>query len=206
MKDRDMLELTLKLARHSRDLGSAPVGCVIVDASGEVLSEGRNRACEPWPLESREIAGSSLAHAELAALLHLQEVEDAPGWTLYSSLEPCLMCGGAIGMLGLGRVVWVCDDPWGGAGRLIAWNAHPAFQTTERWRIPSPTSSARPPNSSPPKRSRRIRRQAGPCGKSAIPRLAPGWRIRTHLKNNAHPCHCERSDARRSLNAIPKPT
>ena len=37
------------------------------------------------------------------------------------------MCGGAMGMIRIGRAVWACDDPWGGSGRLIAWNKHPAF-------------------------------------------------------------------------------
>ena len=125
--DRAMLERALELARISLDHGSGPVGCVIVDERGEVIAEGRNRAHEPWPLESREIAGSSLAHAELSALFHLQDLEDAPGWTLYSSLEPCLMCSGALALLGLGRVVWACDDPWNGAGRGAPWGSQPAF-------------------------------------------------------------------------------
>lgn len=144
-RDRKMLEYCLDLARQSLKLGSSPVGAVVVDDSGEVLAEGRNRSGEPWPLEAREIAGS-LAHAELAALFHLQEVEEAPAWTLYSSLEPCPMCAGALGLLGFGRVVWACDDPWGGLGRQRAWGEHPTLERSEVTPHPIPeleTAAAR---------------------------------------------------------------
>jgi tRNA(adenine34) deaminase len=127
-----MLERTLELARLSVKKGSSPIGCVIVDADGEIVSEGRNRSSEAWSRKPHEIGDSGLAHAEMVAFYRAgrKKLESPEQLTLYTSLEPCLMCGGAIGMLGLKRVVWACDDPWGGSGRLIAWDQHPAFQKT----------------------------------------------------------------------------
>lgn len=127
-RDRAMLVRTLELARQALKKGSSPIGCIIVDQIGRVISEGHNRSGEAWPKTPRRIGGSGLAHAEMDALFRLSDLEGASQWTLYTSLEPCLMCGGAIGMLGLSRVVWACDDAWGGAGRMIRWNKHPAFE------------------------------------------------------------------------------
>lgn len=74
----------------------------------------------------------------MVAFFKIGKIVDPQGWTLYTSLEPCLMCGGAIGMLGLRRVVWACDDPWGGSGRLIRWNEHPAYTRTQVTACPFP--------------------------------------------------------------------
>jgi tRNA(adenine34) deaminase len=138
--DNAMLERTLELARLSVKKGSSPIGCVIVDSKRNIVSEGRNRSSEPWPRKALEIGNSGLAHAEMVAFYRagrsgLEHPEDL---TLYTSLEPCLMCGGAMGMLGLKRVVWACDDAWGGSGRLIAWNQHPAFSKTRVEAHPNP--------------------------------------------------------------------
>ncbi len=135
-----MLERTLELARLSVKKGSSPIGCVITDRDGNIVSEGRNRSSESWSRKPLEIAGSGLAHAEMVAFYRMGRsgLEHPEELTLYSSLEPCLMCGGAIGMLGLKRVVWACDDPWGGAGRLIAWNQHPAFEKIHVGTPPNP--------------------------------------------------------------------
>lgn len=118
-QDREMLTLTLELARESGRCGSRPVGCAVVDEGGKVIAEGRDRSGEPWPLASRELAASPLAHAALVALFHLPEFAGAESWTLYLSKEPCLMCVGAIQRAGVGRVVWARDDPEGGAGRQL---------------------------------------------------------------------------------------
>jgi tRNA(adenine34) deaminase len=100
---------------------------VIVDLNGKIISEGRNKSGEAWSKTPRRIGDSGFAHAEMDAFYRVKKLEKPEECTLYSSLEPCLMCGGAMGMIGLGRTVWACDDPWGGSGRLIAWNQHPAF-------------------------------------------------------------------------------
>ena len=125
--DRTMLERSLELARYSLSRGSSPIGCVIVDGTGTIISEGRNKSGEPWPKTPQRIGNSGFAHAEMDAFYRVARFENPEDCTVYSSLEPCLMCGGAMGMVGVGRAVWACDDPWGGSGRLIAWHQHPAF-------------------------------------------------------------------------------
>lgn len=136
--DRAMLERALELARVSVRRGSSPIGCVIVDGSGQIISEGRNKSGEPWPKTPYRIGNSSFAHAEMDAFYRIKRLEVPEECTLYSSLEPCLMCGGAIGMVQVGRAVWACNDPWGGSGRLIKWNEHPAYTQTKVLACPFP--------------------------------------------------------------------
>jgi tRNA(adenine34) deaminase len=136
--DRAMLERALELARQSVQRGSSPIGCVIVDGRGQIISEGRNKSAEPWPKTPQRVGNSSFAHAEMDAFYRVKRFEHPEECTVYSSLEPCLMCGGAMGMVQIGRVVWACDDAWGGAGRLIAWNKHPAYKNTEVLASPFP--------------------------------------------------------------------
>ena len=136
--DRAMLERALNLARQSVQRGSSPIGCVIVDGHGKIISEGRNKSGEPWPKTPQRVGNSSFAHAEMDAFYRVKRFETPDECTVYSSLEPCLMCGGAISMVGVGRVVWACDDAWGGAGRLIRWNEHPAYKHTSLMACPFP--------------------------------------------------------------------
>ena len=130
-QERGFLEETLRLARLSVEKGSSPVGAVMVNAAGEIIGRGRNRVGEPFDAEQQRPGNASLAHAEMDLYYQLARLEEPGSLTLYTSLEPCLMCGGASALLGVGRVVWVTDDPWGGSGRLIRWDDHPAMQHTE---------------------------------------------------------------------------
>jgi tRNA(adenine34) deaminase len=128
LQDRRFLEHALRLAREAQESGSSPVGAVLVDASGRVLAEGQNRTGEQFGPE--RVGGSGLAHAEMDAFFRMGKLKDPDTLTLYTSLEPCLMCGGGSALLGIGRVVWATDDAWGGSGRLIAWDQHPAMKDT----------------------------------------------------------------------------
>ena len=80
----------LALAEEAAAAGEVPVGCVIVDETGQVLGRGRNR---------REEDHDPLAHAELLAI---QDACRSHGdWRLkharlYVTLEPCPMCAGGI--------------------------------------------------------------------------------------------------------------
>lgn len=85
-----------------------PVGAVIVRA-GEVISRGRNtREGEQDPLGHAEI----MAIAGAAQKLGSWRLEEC---TLYVTLEPCLMCAGAIINSRIPKVVWGASDPKGGA-------------------------------------------------------------------------------------------
>jgi len=130
-QDRDFLEETLRLARLSVEKGSSPIGAIMVDAQGEIIGRGRNRTGEPFDEDEQRPGNASLAHAEMDLYYQLARLKDPETLTLYTSLEPCLMCGGASALLGVGRIAWATDDAWGGSGRLIAWDKHPAMQQTQ---------------------------------------------------------------------------
>lgn len=99
----------LECAAHSLDSGDVPVGAVVVDDSGEVIGEGWN---------TRERDGNPTGHAEMMAL---QQAADALGrWrldgtTVVVTLEPCVMCAGAIAQSGVSRVVFGATDEKAGA-------------------------------------------------------------------------------------------
>jgi tRNA(adenine34) deaminase len=123
------LREALDLARQAQQAGSSPVGAVLVDAEGAVIFRGRNRVGEPQT--SQHVGDASVSHAEMDVFFQAGKLKDPESLTLYTSLEPCLMCGGASALLQVGRIVWATADAWGGAGRLIAWDQHPAMKTTE---------------------------------------------------------------------------
>src|SRR5262245_8646428 len=98
----------LELASKAADLGEVPVGALIV-CDNRVIAEAYNE---------RETKPSSLAHAEMIAL----EKATAKlgrwrltGCTLYVTLEPCVMCAGALVQARVDRVVFGATDPKAGA-------------------------------------------------------------------------------------------
>ncbi|HWU43808.1 MAG TPA: tRNA adenosine(34) deaminase TadA, partial [Bdellovibrio sp.] len=99
----------LELAWKAALRGEVPVGAVLLSPEGEVLSEAGNL---------RETLTSTLGHAELAAIHRASKkvgswrLEDC---TLYVTLEPCVMCAGAIQQARIGRLVYGARDPKGGA-------------------------------------------------------------------------------------------
>jgi tRNA(adenine34) deaminase len=90
-----------------------PVGAIVIDASGAVIATGRNR---------REIDRDPTGHAEIvamrAAAAHLGTWR-LHGATLVVTLEPCVMCAGALVNARIDRVVYGCDDPKAGALRSL---------------------------------------------------------------------------------------
>ncbi len=107
--DLDAMRRALALAETARADGDVPVGAVVVDARGTVLGEGRNL---------REVTHDPTAHAEIVAL---REAASALGsWhladcTLVVTLEPCVMCAGAILQARVARVVFGSWDAKAGA-------------------------------------------------------------------------------------------
>lgn len=103
----------LELAAAAAAAGEIPVGAVVTDAAGTSLGEGRNL---------REATADPTAHAEIVALraaaasLGSWNLE---GCTLVVTLEPCLMCAGAILQARVGRVVFgAWDEKAGAAGSV----------------------------------------------------------------------------------------
>jgi len=105
--------------------GTIPVGAVVVDPRGAIAAQARNRIFDPAAPPSRQIAGSWLAHAELNAIAQIDAERSriAEGWAVYSTLEPCPLCAGAITVAFRGRITvgYACSDPIGGGiGTLTA--------------------------------------------------------------------------------------
>lgn len=102
------MEHALALASRAEAEGEVPVGAVIV-REGAVLGEGWNR-----PIALHDPS----AHAEIMALraaaAHVGNYR-LTGATLYVTLEPCVMCAGAITHARIGRLVFGADDPKAGA-------------------------------------------------------------------------------------------
>ncbi len=108
----------LELAWQALLAGTAPIGAVVTDATGAIISTGRNAvvgAADP-PL----VSGSLLAHAEVNALIWLRDGRQRHAdYRLVSSLEPCPMCTGAFRMAALGALSFLGADPFNGATWLL---------------------------------------------------------------------------------------
>jgi tRNA(adenine34) deaminase len=111
--DEDLMRLALAEAEHAMQTGDVPVGAVVVDAEGSVIGAGRNR---------REVDYDPTGHAEIVAMR--AAARSLGTWrlsaaTLVVTLEPCVMCAGALVNARIARVVYGCDDPKAGALRSL---------------------------------------------------------------------------------------
>ena len=103
------LARALELARAAGAAGEVPVGAVLADADGVVIGEGAN---------AREATADPTAHAEILALRGGARHTGAwrlPGSTLVVTLEPCVMCAGAIVAARVQTLVIGAWDPKAGA-------------------------------------------------------------------------------------------
>jgi len=106
--DARWMRRALELARCAEAEGEVPVGAVLV-RDGEIVAEGWNR-----PIG----AADPTAHAEIQALREAARRLGnyrLPGTTLYVTLEPCIMCAGALIHARVDRLVFGASDPKGGA-------------------------------------------------------------------------------------------
>ena len=112
MIDADYMRLALELARQAEQIGEVPVGAVVVK-EGEVVGRGFNA-----PISRHDPS----AHAEMQALRHAaQRLGNyrLVGCELYVTLEPCVMCVGAMFHARIARVVYGARDPKTGAAGSV---------------------------------------------------------------------------------------
>jgi tRNA(adenine34) deaminase len=100
-------------ARSCLETGDVPVGALLLDAEGAVIARGRNE---------RELTGDPTAHAEVLAIREAARALGTwqlTGTTLVVTLEPCVMCAGAILAARIPVVVFgAWDEKAGAAGSV----------------------------------------------------------------------------------------
>lgn len=122
-KDKNPYEITpedLKYINHTIDLGkealsegNLPIGAVIV-LDDEVIATGKNQVLSP--------NFNPVSHAEMNAFRKVRSdlfLNHSKEMTLYTNIEPCIMCFGSIIINRIGRVVYGATDPNRGATYLV---------------------------------------------------------------------------------------
>ncbi|MGF7013856.1 nucleoside deaminase [Ornithinibacillus bavariensis] len=100
--------------------GSIPIGAVLVDSEGEIFLEGRNRVHELTAPEG-QLCDCRIAHAEMNVLVQVKtsDYEKLSGATIYSTMEPCIQCFGAIILSRIKNISFAAiDDKLAGATTL----------------------------------------------------------------------------------------
>jgi tRNA(adenine34) deaminase len=120
MTDEYFMKLALKEAEKAFGEDEVPVGAIIT-IGDRIISRGYNMV---------EKLNDATAHAEIIALTSAFNQLGAkylPDATLYVTVEPCLMCAGAMYWSKIGRVVWGTDDEKNGHRRITGteWPFHP---------------------------------------------------------------------------------
>jgi len=122
LSDVDLLHLrrAIELAVKAEAEGNLPIGCVI-SFNKEIVAEGKNTM---WVPEFNPIR-----HAEIEALQGVSRElwENSRKISVYSTLEPCLMCTAAILQHSVGKVIFGSLDKYGGTGCVFG-NMPPYFE------------------------------------------------------------------------------
>ncbi len=113
MRHKDFMNLAIEQALIAKELGEVPVGCVIVKDK-KVISSAHNK---------RETISNAIAHAEIIAIdmackkLNSWRLTDC---SIYITLEPCLMCMGAILNSRISTLIFsINEEKMGGCGGLV---------------------------------------------------------------------------------------
>lgn len=113
MRDTDYMKIAIEEAKLAVNMGEVPVGAIIVDKNGKIISKAHNL---------RENTNDATGHAEILAIREANK--ELKSWrltdyTLYVTLEPCPMCAGAILESRLSRLVYGAVDVRFGAVESI---------------------------------------------------------------------------------------
>lgn len=125
MTDEYYMTAALKEARLAFEEEEIPVGAVVV-LDGKIIARGHNMV---------ERLHDPTAHAEMIALtsaFNYLGSKYLPEAVLYVTVEPCLMCTGALYWSKIGRIVWGADDEKNGHKRITRdqWPFHPKTEIT----------------------------------------------------------------------------
>ena len=112
--DEYFMRLALTEARKAAEEDEVPVGAVILGPDGKLLARAHNQ---------KETLHDPTAHAEMIAITQAAEALGdwrLEGATLYCTIEPCVMCAGALVHARVARILYGARDPkWGGCGSVF---------------------------------------------------------------------------------------
>ena len=122
-RDEFYMTLALRQAEEAFLKDEVPVGAVVV-CNGKVIGSGHNQT---------EALNDVTAHAEMIALTAAANNlggKYLPQCTLYVTVEPCIMCAGALGWSQIGRIVYGAADPKRGFSKFCKENLTPLHPST----------------------------------------------------------------------------
>lgn len=132
MDDFYFMEKALIQAQNALTEGEFPVGCIIA-LGDEVIAAGAREG-------TKREAASEIDHAEIMALKNLNSLERSiprNRLVFYSTLEPCLMCYGAILLHGIRKIVYAYEDVMGGGTRCDLSNLTPLYRNIQVSIVPN---------------------------------------------------------------------
>jgi tRNA(adenine34) deaminase len=122
-EDEEFMRQALIEARQALDVGEFPVGCVLVQ-EGKIIGRGHRQ-------NSEGACTNEIDHAEMVALRSLlaeHPAIDCRDITIYSTMEPCLMCYSTLLLSGVRRFVWAYEDVMGGGTSLPLQQLAPLYR------------------------------------------------------------------------------
>lgn len=132
MDDEYFMQKALDQAQKALAVGEFPVGCVLV-YQGRILVSASRSGTSAGP-------GNEVDHAEMVALrrlIHLKKNIDNRRATLFCTMEPCLMCLGALLLNRIGRVVYAYEDVMGGGTGCDLANLTPLYRNQKMLIVPN---------------------------------------------------------------------
>jgi len=123
MQHEHFMTMALKAAAHALSAGEFPVGCVMVYQNKVIATASRTGTSGG--------AANEVDHAEMTALRQVSDVQggiEPRRVTLYTTLEPCLMCYGALLIHGIGAIVYAYEDAMGGGTALNVSSLSPLYR------------------------------------------------------------------------------
>ena len=121
--DEKYMSLAFSEAQKALAANEIPVGCVIV-SNGQIVGRGHNLT---------ETLSDVTAHAEIQAITAASQTlggKYLTDCTLYVTMEPCVMCAGAIGWAQIARLVFAAEDTKRGYQTFAPYALHPKCQVT----------------------------------------------------------------------------